>query len=66
MNLNDYFETIVSEHCEGPFRFTMSLTRAESDMSDLTQRTFYTAVEAQGFDGEAKPLMTMLELRPHL
>jgi DNA-directed RNA polymerase specialized sigma24 family protein len=47
MNLNDYFETTVSEHCEGLFRFTMSLTRAESDAWDLTQQTFYTAVEAQ-------------------
>jgi RNA polymerase sigma factor (sigma-70 family) len=42
MNLDDYFETIVSEHYEGLFRFAMSLTRAESDAWDLTQQTFYT------------------------
>jgi len=42
MNLDDHFETIVSEHYEGLFRFAMSLTRAESDAWDLTQQTFYT------------------------
>jgi RNA polymerase sigma-70 factor (ECF subfamily) len=42
MNLDDYFETIVSEHYEGLFGFAMSLTRAESDAWDLTQQTFYT------------------------
>jgi len=41
MNLDDYFETIVSEHYEALFGFAMSLTRAESDAYDLTQQTFY-------------------------
>ena len=41
MNSADQFEVIVSEHYEALFRFAMSLTRAESDASDLTQQTFY-------------------------
>src|ERR1041385_9246009 len=42
MNPIDHFETIVSEHYEALYRFAMSLTRSESDASDLTQETFYT------------------------
>jgi RNA polymerase sigma factor (sigma-70 family) len=41
MKSADPFETIVSEHYEALFRFAMSLTRSESDASDLTQQTFY-------------------------
>src|SRR6059036_3726916 len=41
MSSADHFETIVSEHYEGLFRFAMSLTRAEAEAWDLTQQTFY-------------------------
>ncbi|MDB6057283.1 MAG: hypothetical protein JWO95_1127 [Verrucomicrobiales bacterium] len=41
MNSERHFEAIVSEHYEGLYRFAMSLTRSESDASDLTQHTFY-------------------------
>ena len=41
MNSVDQFEAIVSAHYEPLYRFAMSLTRAESDASDLTQHTFY-------------------------
>ena len=41
MRSDSQFELIVSEHYQALFRFAMSLTRAESDASDLTQQTFY-------------------------
>jgi RNA polymerase sigma-70 factor (ECF subfamily) len=41
MNSADQFEALVSAHYEAIFRFAMSLTRMESDASDLTQQTFY-------------------------
>ncbi|MDB6034856.1 MAG: sigR [Verrucomicrobiales bacterium] len=41
MNSADPFEEIVSQHYEPLFRLAMSLTRSESDASDLTQQTFY-------------------------
>ena len=41
MNSVDQFEAIVSAHYVPLYRFAMSLTRAESDASDLTQQTFY-------------------------
>ena len=41
MNSAEKFESIVDEYYEPLFRFAMSLTRAESDASDLTQHTFY-------------------------
>ena len=41
MNSVDQFEAIVNAHYEPLYRFAMSLTRAESDASDLTQQTFY-------------------------
>jgi RNA polymerase sigma-70 factor (ECF subfamily) len=41
MKSDNQFEAIVREHYEPLFRFALSLTRAESDASDLTQQTFY-------------------------
>jgi RNA polymerase sigma factor (sigma-70 family) len=41
MNSADPFEEIVTQYYEPLFRFAMSLTRSESDASDLTQETFY-------------------------
>lgn len=41
MDSADQFEAIVCEHYAPLFRFAMSLTRMESDASDLTQQTFY-------------------------
>jgi len=41
MNSTEPFETIVSRHHEGLYRFALSLTRSESSAGDLTQQTFY-------------------------
>jgi RNA polymerase sigma factor (sigma-70 family) len=41
MNSTDLFGAIVNEHYEPLYRFALSLTRSESDASDLTQQTFY-------------------------
>lgn len=41
MNSTDQFEAIVREYYKPLFRFSLSLTRAESDARDLTQQTFY-------------------------
>src|SRR5579859_6088958 len=41
MNSAEQFETIVTAHYAHLFKFAMSLTRSESDASDLTQQTFY-------------------------
>lgn len=41
MNPTGSFEEIVNEHYEPLFRFALSITRSESDASDLTQQTFY-------------------------
>jgi RNA polymerase sigma-70 factor (ECF subfamily) len=38
---SDDFEEIVSQHYEALYRFAFSLTRTETDASDLTQQTFY-------------------------
>ena len=38
----EQFEALVADHYESLFRFAMSLSRSESDASDLTQHTFYT------------------------
>src|SRR5258706_108471 len=35
------FESLVSLHYASLYRFALSLTRKESDASDLTQQTFY-------------------------
>src|SRR5205823_225263 len=35
------FESLVSLHYVSLYRFALSLTRKESDASDLTQQTFY-------------------------
>lgn len=35
------FESIVTQYYQPLYRFAFSLTRAESDASDLTQQTFY-------------------------
>jgi RNA polymerase sigma-70 factor (ECF subfamily) len=38
----DDFETIVSQHYEGLYRFALSLTHTVADACDLAQQTFYT------------------------
>ena len=35
------FETVVAAYCKPLYQFAFSLTRSESDASDLTQQTFY-------------------------
>jgi RNA polymerase sigma-70 factor (ECF subfamily) len=45
MNSTEPFEAIVNEHYEPLYRFALSLTRSESDASDLTQQTFYIWAE---------------------
>lgn len=35
------FETLVSAHYEGLYKFAFSLAKAEADAADLTQETFY-------------------------
>src|SRR5437773_20167 len=40
-NVVDPFEIIVREHYDPLFKFALSLTRVDTEASDLTQQTFY-------------------------